>query len=997
MPDASVVSAEKLLQQPIIQRRSGDKLQLKIGIFCIALISVFLFPAANAISVSCGTGADGGTSGSSASYSLDSSVSLAENIVIDGGSVSTGGFVEGCGNNSLFKTASSQDAVVSSNVSSLGDLVSTSASFAAADSASLGQNVFAAGLSEAGVSGSSDQSSTAQSSGVLNGSMATSQVVSAQESDLRAMQSSSIGASLGYINGEAQANNNTIKVTGGLNGEGGINGFIASSAADNASAAGSFEAASLESKAYTAAKATSTEADAYSYLSSNESLASNVLASAAGHVDASQDMAAVGSSLIYSSTSNNEGSKDYSAKSDKAVSGSISANSGSPQAIDTDLDGDVMSSVSEVSPMPGSWVWTSLTGYVNSNPFPLRDSLGQRHIFAKGTDNGLWDNRDGDWLGISGTTGPKIASDPYAVNDDKGKVHVFAKGTDNALKDAVLNVRKKTTSWLNLGGTVASDPTAVLVPGQSNVKAFYRGTNNALYSSTVNTGTLTAAAPTSMGGNIQSNPNAIADSTGKVHVFVRNADNTVSDNAGGTWRSLGTQKVSSDARPAVSPSAPGTVYVYARGTDGTLVRNTLTSSATAWAGLGGGISGKASGSIYNGNPSPVYSSNDKQIHTYVRGTNGALMENVNGAWKSLGGSITSDPRAIDSDGLLEVAARGSNGALTIAQPQVYGSWPNPLGNPIGGGAGYKKVVLRSEANYVVSDKAGLLSALSRATAGQVIYIDDNAKIDLTGSKNIKIPAGVTLASGRGNGASQGALLYITSASGQTLTESSALFWANGANVRVSGIRLQGPTGATSTTLAARGIWSKYPGFTVDDCEIFNFPHAAIVVAGGASSSKINFNYLHHNQRSGWGYGVVQGAGNAFATIQGNLFDYNRHHISSGGDAGNSYVAQYNTALEHDNVGHNFDVHGGVDRGDGTNIAGKYFKIDHNTFKSTYYRNIILRGIPTQGAWMNNNWFYNSNTAWPIMQKNAWGKFYPTNNLFGTGSSAVVSNNYYKST
>ena len=953
-------------------------MQAKIGIFYIALLSVFLLPAVSAISVSCGTGADSGTSGSSASYSLDSSVSLAENVEISGGSISTDSFVEGSGNNSISKTASSQDAVVSSNVSSAGDLVSTSDSFVASDSASLGQNVFASGLSEAGVSGSSDQSSTAQRSGVLDGAMATSQVVSAQESDLYAMQSSSIGASLGYINGEAQANNNTIKVTGGLNGEGGINGFIASSAADNASAAGSFEAASLESKAYTAAKATSAEADAYSYLSSNESLASNVLASAAGNVDASQNMAAVGSSLLYTSTSNDEGSNNYSAKSDTIVSGSMKASSESPQAIDTKLDGDVMSSVNAVSPVPGSWVWSGLGGYITSNPFPLEDSLGQTHVFARGGDSSLWDNLGGDWWGLGGS----IASDPYAVNDNVGMVHVFAKGTDNTLKDDLLNPRKGTSSWLNLGGTLGSDPSAVLVPGQSNILVFYRGTDSALYSSTLNTGTLTAT-QSNLGGSIKSMPNAIADSNGKVHALVRSSNDALYEYVDGTWRDLG-GVITSDARPVADPNKPGYVYTYVRGSDGALNYNALNTAtgAATWTYLGGVISGKAGASIYNGNPSPVYSSYDRQIHAYVRGTDGAVWDNAGGQWSSRGGQITSDPRAIDCDGLLEVAARGTDGSLYLAQPEVYGSWPNPTGNPIGGGAGYKKVVLKSEATYVVSDKAGLLSALSKATPGQVVYIDDSARIDLTGNKNILIPAGVTLASGRGKDGSQGALLYITTESGQTLSESSALFWANGANVRVSGIRLQGPSGATDTPLYARGIWSKYPGFTVDDCEIYNFPHAGIVVAGGATSSKIAHNYIHNNQKGGWGYGVVLGAGDAVATIQGNLFDYDRHHIASGGTSGNIYTAQYNTVLEHDGGGHSFDVHGGHDRYDGTSVAGTSIKIDHNTFMETYYRNIVIRGVPQQGAWIYNNWFYNSDQSYVWYQTNAFGNMYVYNNLFG---------------
>src|SRR4030042_4434970 len=86
---------------------------------------------------------------------------------------------------------------------------------------------------------------------------------------------------------------------------------------------------------------------------------------------------------------------------------------------------------------------------------------------------------------------------------------------------------------------------------------------------------------------------------------------------------------------------------------------------------------------------------------------------------------------------------------TAAETSIakYGAGANNTGNPIGGGAGYTKIIDSQTADFYVSTRSELLSALSKATSGQIIYLADSAQIDLTGYKNIVIPSGITLASG----------------------------------------------------------------------------------------------------------------------------------------------------------------------------------------------------------------------------------------------------------
>ena len=71
---------------------------------------------------------------------------------------------------------------------------------------------------------------------------------------------------------------------------------------------------------------------------------------------------------------------------------------------------------------------------------------------------------------------------------------------------------------------------------------------------------------------------------------------------------------------------------------------------------------------------------------------------------------------------------------------------DPAGYPIGGGAGYNDI--KTTSDHIVNNKAELLSALSGATSGDVIYVTEGTTIDLTGQYPVGIPAGVTLASNR---------------------------------------------------------------------------------------------------------------------------------------------------------------------------------------------------------------------------------------------------------
>jgi hypothetical protein len=141
--------------------------------------------------------------------------------------------------------------------------------------------------------------------------------------------------------------------------------------------------------------------------------------------------------------------------------------------------------------------------------------------------------------------------------------------------------------------------------------------------------------------------------------------------------------------------------------------------------------------------------------------------------------------------------------------------------------------------------------------------------------------------------------------------------------------------------------------------------------------RIEGNYFHHNARDSLGYGVVL-SGNAYATIEGNVFNFNRHAVAADGTAFNGYVARFNYVLEggykygNGYYGQHFDVHGAgtpESRANGHydgGPAGEKYDVSQNTIRGEQdYGGFLgiaektraafeLRGRPAIGAEFNAN-------------------------------------------
>ncbi len=291
----------------------------------------------------------------------------------------------------------------------------------------------------------------------------------------------------------------------------------------------------------------------------------------------------------------------------------------------------------------------------------------------------------------------------------------------------------------------------------------------------------------------------------------------------------------------------------------------------------------------------------------------------------------------------------------------------------------------------------LLQAL--ATRNQRVVLDDTVDMDMTGFEAIPVAQGVTLTSeapllatpiivaGAINklppvftgppsraGQNPGPRIYTTSR-----PQPLFILRCNGAdlssdNARFIGFRLQGPHYDTmeGDDNLERGIMiDSCVGVEIANMEISGWSGQGVYIVDTAMRQfnpeqiKIHDSFFHHNQHVGGnGYGVVTSDG-AYAAIERNLFDFNRHAIASAGAPGTGYRADLNLVLKgggvHDKwyneYTHLFDVHGDANCPDiplnqhtwNCGNAGDQYWMTNNAFQYTNDNAIKLRGVPRVAA------------------------------------------------
>lgn len=292
------------------------------------------------------------------------------------------------------------------------------------------------------------------------------------------------------------------------------------------------------------------------------------------------------------------------------------------------------------------------------------------------------------------------------------------------------------------------------------------------------------------------------------------------------------------------------------------------------------------------------------------------------------------------------------------------SLPVKTASPVvGGGASYDRCVDPDSADRIVDSRADLLGALGGSAS--VVYVADDAAIDLTGASEISLGKDVTLASGRGRNGSDGGLLYTDSCPRW-------LFRSRAAGVRVTGLRLRGPRtdyfdpreeAGDEEDAYSCGLHLFGDAPEIDNCELFGWPHAAIAFGarGQPTAGFAHHNAIHHNRMETLGYGIELYDG--WSRIEHTYFDANRHAITGFGYDTNGFTAQYNLVGPNP-VSHAFDMHRlseNISCEDDL-LSGKGVSIRHNTFAYTHdslgrpQEAVDVRGVPAEQSVVDQNWF-----------------------------------------
>ena len=348
----------------------------------------------------------------------------------------------------------------------------------------------------------------------------------------------------------------------------------------------------------------------------------------------------------------------------------------------------------------------------------------------------------------------------------------------------------------------------------------------------------------------------------------------------------------------------------------------------------------------------------------------------NGAYQ---GTISLTP-AQTTSAALALSSGGESRVLASAPVTVNPYMPAPL--PSG------QTTVTIVANDVVARR---LFVRAVQTPNATVHIAGDVDLDLSGLEYLPIFPGVQILGTRSS-ANPGPRLYTTTfppilfSIGNHFEGTAERRPSD--NVRISGIRLEGAeTGiADGDTAGSIGIAVVSSiNVEIDHNEISRWRGAGVEVRdpppmpglpgrigrANATAVRVHDNYIHHNLHYGSeGYGVAVYE-SAYALIERNVFDYNRHAIAAEGSSGTGYLAYRNLVLQGGGLNsgfpfymntHQFDVHGTEDCW-GFELycgqAGEYFDMRYNTILYTAGTAIKVRGTPTDGADVAHNVFAHS--------------------------------------
>ena len=197
----------------------------------------------------------------------------------------------------------------------------------------------------------------------------------------------------------------------------------------------------------------------------------------------------------------------------------------------------------------------------------------------------------------------------------------------------------------------------------------------------------------------------------------------------------------------------------------------------------------------------------------------------------------------------------------------------------------------------------------------------------------------------------------------------SLVYVNEDNVVIESLQLDGSakeiTGIACSGKLING--STIQSFRIIGCELHSWCRAAISIYNGVNATISNC-YIYNNDDTNcgdrnWGYGVLIGS-KAFATIENNTFDFNRHDIAGGGGPQSGFRAVGN--ISNNYTSHAFDMHGEAQSchiPSNDHTAGNLIIIEENLFHNPNEKAVVIRGVPDDRCEIRNNTFAHN---WFIM-------------------------------
>ena len=300
----------------------------------------------------------------------------------------------------------------------------------------------------------------------------------------------------------------------------------------------------------------------------------------------------------------------------------------------------------------------------------------------------------------------------------------------------------------------------------------------------------------------------------------------------------------------------------------------------------------------------------------------------------------------------------------------------------------------------VCSPADLAATLSSSYSGRIV-IPRDVFWDMTPYPDLQVKSGVEIVGERGNLGSRPTLYRSDKA------DEASMFDVVGNDVHINGIHFLGPKPVSDHAnhtpyVNAISVVEDFDNQTgrrvlIDDNEFNLFSGGAVNVLGthqvkdlkdwdpswvkpqpaDASLVMVKNNYMHDNAMDGGGYGVVVGGG-AYATAEGNVFDFNRHAVGASGTAYSGYVARFNYVLQGGSKQGNyynqhFDVHGPSGRARRLRRHGRrVLRHPFNTIRGDAEllrrqdaaRVLMLRGTPDDGRLLPRQRFESTTTSTP---------------------------------